>query len=141
MNLRYAELSAIRDVAEKYAEGCQTGNIALLRSIFHPQAMMYGVSGDNVVMTPIEGLYAYIEANDPPQKTGEPHQSIVSAIRVEGNAATVETVQESAFGSDYTNFFQLLKIEGKWMIVSKSYNAVPTKKQEQPLTEMSMQAS
>ena len=141
MNPRNSELSAIKAVADKYAEGCQTGNIALLRSIFHPQAMMYGVSGDNVMMTPIEGLYAYIEANDPPQKTGEPHQSTVSAIRIEGNAATLETVQESAYGSDYTNFFQLLKIEGKWMIVSKSYNAIPTKKQEKPLTEMSMQAS
>jgi hypothetical protein len=141
MTLRNTELPAIKQVAEKYAEGCHTGNIALLRSIFHPQAMMYGVSGDNVVMTPIEGLYAYIEANEPPQRTGEPHQNFVSSVRCEGNAAVVETVQEAAYGNDYVNFFQLLKIEGRWLIVSKSYNAVPSKKEQQPLTELSMQES
>jgi hypothetical protein len=102
---------------------------------------MYGVSGDNVVMTPIEGLYAYIEANEPPQKTGEPHRNFVSSVRCEGNAAVVETVQEAAYGNDYVNFFQLLKIEGQWLIVSKSYNAVPSKKEQQPLTELSMQES
>ncbi|RYY22367.1 MAG: hypothetical protein EOO04_15920 [Chitinophagaceae bacterium] len=141
MNPRNTELAAIRQVVDKYAEGCHTGNIALLRSIFHPQAMMYGAGGDNVLMTPIEGLYAYIEANEPPQKTGEPHQNMVTSIRYEGNAAVVETVQEAAYGNDYTNFFQLLKIEGQWLIVSKSYNAVPTKKEQQPITELHMQES
>jgi hypothetical protein len=140
MNPHNTELAAIRQVAEKYAEGCQTGNIALLRSIFHPQAMMFG-AGDNVIVTSIEGLYAYIEANEPPQKTGEPHQNIVTSIRCEGNAAAVETVQESAYGNDYINFFQLLKIEGQWLIVSKTYNAVPTKKEQQPITELRMQES
>ena len=141
MNPRNSEIAAIRAVAEKYAEGCQTGNIALLRSIFHPQAMMYGYSGDNVVITPIDGLYAFIEANDPPQKTGEPHESTVSSIRIEGNTATVETVQESAFGCDYVNFFQLLKIDGQWQIMSKLYNGVSVNKVEKPATEMAMQAS
>jgi hypothetical protein len=32
-------------------------------------------------------------------------------------------VETSAHGSDYTNFFQLLKIDGKWLIVSKAFNA------------------
>jgi len=141
MNPRNTELAAIRQVADKYAEGCHTGNVALLRSIFHPQAMMYGAGGDNVLMTPIEGLYAYIEANEPPQKTGEPHQNIVTSIRYEGNAAVVETVQESAYGNDYTNFFQLLKIEGQWLIVSKTYNAVTTKKEQPSITELHMQES
>ena len=125
---RYSELEAIRKVVNKYAEGCHTGDIALVRSAFHPQAMMYGVSGEKIVITPIEGLYAYLEASEPPQKTGEPHQCFIADIHYEGGAAVAEMVQEAAFGSDYINYFQLLKINGEWLIMSKSYSAVPAKK-------------
>ena len=141
MNPRNTELDAIRKVADKYAVGCQTGNIALLRTIFHPQAMMYGVSGEAVIVTPIEGLYAYLEANEPPEKTGEPHQCFITEIRCQAGAAVVEMVQEAAYGNDYTNYFQLLKVEGKWLIVSKSYSATPTKQDIPAEQDMALHAS
>lgn len=130
MNPRNAELTAITNVVNKYAEGCHTGNISLLREAFHPQAMMYGSSGDQTIVAPIEGLYAYIEANEPPAKTGEPHQCIISSIHYNGHAANVETIQESCYGNDYTNYFQLLKVDGQWQIMSKTYNATPIQKEK-----------
>lgn len=128
MNQRNAELEAICKIANLYVEGIHTGNIEILRSAFHPKAMMYGCSGDTVAIAEIEGLYAYVSANESPSKTGEPHKCFISDVHYAGNAALVEMVQESAFGNDYTNYFQLLKIEGNWIIVSKSYNATPTTK-------------
>ena len=118
MNPRNSELTAITSVVNKYAEGCHTGNIALLREAFHPRAMMYGISGEQTIVAPIEGLYAFVEANEPPSKTGEPHQCFISSIQYNGGAATVEMIQEAGFGHDYTNYFQLIKTEGQWLIVS-----------------------
>ena len=89
MNPRNAELSAITEVINKYAEGCHTGDIALLREAFHPDAMMYGSSGEQTIVTPIEGLYSFIETNEPPAKSGEPHQCFISSIQFEGGAANV----------------------------------------------------
>ena len=129
MNPRNAELSAITHVINKYAEGCHTGDIALLREAFHPQAMMYGSSGDQTIVAPIEGLYAFVEANEPPAKSGEPHQCFISSIQYSGGAANVEMIQEAGYGHDYTNYFQLVKVEGQWLIVSKTYNATPTQKE------------
>ena len=129
MNPRNAELSAITEVINKYAEGCHTGDIALLREAFHPDAMMYGSSGEQTIVRAIEGLYSFIEANEPPAKSGEPHQCFISSIQFEGGAANVEMIQESGYGHDYTNYFQLVKIDGNWLIVSKTYNAVPTPKE------------
>ena len=129
MNSRNAELSAISEVINKYAEGCHTGNIALLREAFHPNAMMYGSSGEQTIVTPIEGLYSFIEANEPPVKTGEQHQCFISSIQYQGGAANVEMIQEAGYGHDYTNYFQLIKIDGNWMIVSKTYNATPSPKE------------
>jgi hypothetical protein len=124
MNERNAELQAITDTINLYIDGLHTGNIETLKKAFHPKAMMYGVSAKAVTIVEIEGLYGFVAANNPPSKTGEPHQCFITCIQHAGNAASVEIVEESAYGSDYTNYFQLLKIEGKWVIVSKAYNTV-----------------
>lgn len=124
MNTRNKELESIRTTINLYADGVRTGNVDMLKKAFHPKAMMYGASGDNVTIVEIEGLYAYVASNEAPEKRGEPHQCFITAMDYAGNAAFAEMTEESSHGFDYTNYFQLLKIEGQWMIVSKSYNAV-----------------
>lgn len=126
MNERNNELQAITDTINLYIDGLHTGNIETLRQAFHPKAMMYGISSKSVTIVEIEGLYGFVSANNPPSKTGEAHQCFITCIQHAGNAASVEMIEESAYGSDYTNFFQLLKIDGKWLIVSKAYNTTAT---------------
>jgi hypothetical protein len=125
MNERNAELESIRDTINLYIQGLQTGNIDTLRKAFHPKAMMYGVSAKTVTIAEIEGLFGFVAANFPPPKSEDPHQCYITVIQYAGNAASVEMIEESAYGNDYTNYFQLLKIEGKWVIVSKTYNSTP----------------
>lgn len=123
MNERNTELQAIRDAVSLYSEGVHTGNIDMLKKAFHPRSMMYGASGKNITIVEIQGLYDYIAANKPPTETGESHQCFISAIQYAGNAALVEVIEESLYGNDYTNYLQLLKIEGEWVIVCKTFNA------------------
>ena len=124
MNQRNAELHAITDTINLYVEGLHNGNIETLKKAFHPKAMMYGVSQKAITIVEIEGLYGFVSANNPPSKTGEPHQCTITSIQHDGNAAAVEMIEESAYGNDYTNYFYLLKIDGTWVIVSKTYNTV-----------------
>lgn len=123
MNERNAELQSILYTVNLYVQGLQTGNIDTLRKAFHPKAMMYGASPNSVTIVEIEGLYGFVAANFPPLKSEDPHQCFITNIQYAGNAASVEMVEESAYGNDYTNYFQLLKSEGKWLIVSKTYNS------------------
>jgi hypothetical protein len=123
MNQRVNESAAIAATIQLYIDGVKLGDTELLRRAFHPKAMMYGASGDNIVAVEIDGLYAFVEANDSPTKTGEPHKSFITHIHYAGHAASVEMLEESSYGHDYVNYFHLLKVEGKWLIVSKSYNA------------------
>lgn len=123
MSEQNSELNAIRDTINLYIDGLHNGDVDMLRNAFHPKAMMYGASAKNVTIVGIDGLFDFVAANTPPSKTGEPHQCFITHIHLAGNAANVEMTEEAAYGSDYTNYFQLLKIEGKWSIVSKTYNA------------------
>ena len=125
MNERNTELKSIKDTINLYITGLQTGNIEILREAFHPKAMMYGSSTKAVTIVEIEGLYQFVAANFPPPKAEDPHQCFIASIQYAGNAASVEMIEESAYGNDYTNYFHLLKIEEKWVIVSKTYNSDP----------------
>jgi hypothetical protein len=129
MNTSIAELEAIRKTVNKYGDGITNGDIALLRSAFHPKAMMYGNSGDSTLIVEIEGLFTYVAAQEAPVTTGEQHRYQITKLDVAGNAASVEMVQENCYGVNYINYFQLLKIEGQWLIVSKAYDVVQAKQQ------------
>lgn len=139
MTTSIAELEAIRKTVNKYGDGITKGDIELLRSAFHPKAMMYGCSGDSVTIVEIEGLYAYVASQEAPTTTGEQHRCFISKIDVSGNAATVEVAQENCYGVHYINYFQLLKIEGQWLIVSKAYDATPVKQPVLEVEELSSQ--
>jgi len=114
------ELDNIRKAASLYAAGLQQGNLDLLKKAFHPQAMMYGPN----MIVPIQGLFDYVSASTAPDKSGESHQCFITKIDCTGNAASVEMAQQSYQGINYINYFQLLKLEGNWVIVSKSFDVI-----------------
>lgn len=120
MTTSITEMEAIRKAASLYYEGLQTGNIDVLKKAFHPKAMMYGPG----MIVEIQGLFDYVAANQPPAKTGENHQCLVTKIDCMGKAASVEVLQHSYLGVSYINYFQLLKLEGNWIIVSKSFDVI-----------------
>jgi hypothetical protein len=117
------EMDAIRKTANLYYEGLQHGNIDLLKKAFHPKAMMYGPG----MIVEIQGLYDYVSANPSPEKSGEQHRCLITKIDCLGNAASLEVMQENYLGVSYINYFQLLKIEGDWVIVSKSFDVLNKK--------------
>lgn len=125
MNEKNTELQAIRDTINLYIDGLHSGNVDMLKKAFHQKAMMYGANANVITIVEIEGLYEFIAANNPPLKTGEPHQCFVTSVHYDGNAGSVEMIEESAYGNNYTNYFQLLKIDGNWVIMSKTYNTRP----------------
>ncbi len=119
----FEELEAVRKAANQYADGLQSGDIEILKKAFHPQAMMYGTG----MIVPIQGLFDYVIASPAPAKSGEPHKCLITKIACVGNAASVEILQQSYQGTNYINYFQLLKLEGNWVIVSKSFDLIKYK--------------
>jgi hypothetical protein len=125
MNERNTELQLIKDTIMLYVDGVYKADVEMLKKAFHHKAMMYGANDNNITVVEIQGLYDFVSANTALSQTGEPRQCFITSVRHAGNAASVEMVEESAYGNNYTNYFHLLKIDGKWLIVSKTYNSTP----------------
>lgn len=123
MSTRCSELENIRKVIDLYIDGVRNGNVESLRQAFHPQASMFGWKGKDLFITPIQGLYDYVASTPAPAKSGEPTNCIITSIEVAGNAATVGLAMDAYHAHDFKDYFQLLKIEDRWWIVSKLFHA------------------
>jgi hypothetical protein len=116
------EQDGIRQAIDFYIEGLRTGSVETLKQAFHPEATMCGYLGETLMVVPIQGLYDFVAANDAPVKTGEPFSAAVASIEVAGSVASARIAEKSYQGSDFTTFFHLLKIDGRWWIVGKVFN-------------------
>ena len=128
MSTRCPELASIRKVIDLYIDGVRNGNLESLQQAFHPQSSMFGYKGQDLYITPIAGLYDYIAGTTPPAKAGavgEGYTCIITSISVAGNAASVEMAMDTYHEHDFMDYFQLLKVDGRWWIVSKLFHADP----------------
>jgi hypothetical protein len=112
------EMEAITQTVNLYFEGMIQRDISKLKEAFHPEAKLIGYRGENLTVTPFE-TWASGTASGPPRDPSR-YQNSIKAIRVEGYTALVET---ELFWPEiyYFDFLTLLKVEGKWKIVHKSW--------------------
>jgi hypothetical protein len=119
-----SEENAIREAINYYVEGTRTGNVETLKEGFHEQAILCGYLGDELIAAPIEGYYEWVAANPASAVTGDVFECLVTAIEITGRAATA-TVRETSHGENVIDYFHLLKVGDRWLIVSKLWDAEP----------------
>lgn len=121
-NLQLASHFQVRATLEKYIEGLRTGDVALLKSIFDPHARLHGYLMGNFVNGPLDMFLADVASRPPPVESGEPFRASIVAIHVIGRIATATVVEESYFGLNFLDQFQLLETERGWIIVDKLFH-------------------
>ncbi len=112
---------AIAAVLNKYLEGNAEGDSAATRLAFHPQATFFGMGGNELVGPEIQKLYDIVDTlpRSPDARTA------IARIDVAVTAANARVDSENVAGQRFTDFFNLLKIEGEWLIVNKVYHIHP----------------
>lgn len=100
-----------------YMEGVANGEPARLRKAFHPDFKLYTVKQDDSLL--IRSGEQYISNI----KLGEkiPRQGRILSIDVENNVATAKVEIVMPKFRVYTDYFLLVKYQGSWKIIQKSY--------------------
>ncbi|MFU8895268.1 MAG: nuclear transport factor 2 family protein [Gammaproteobacteria bacterium] len=111
----------IEAVMQTYIEGGRTGSIDPLRPIFHEMATICGYVGPDLFAGPIQMFYDWHTENGPAAEL------VAGDIRidVEGSAASVRVELDNWTGHRFTDFFTLVKIDGRWQIMSKVFYLHP----------------
>ena len=115
------EIDEITKVMLAYIDGARTGKGAAMKPAFHNDATIFGYVGPDLFGGPIQGLYDWNDQNGP--ATGI--QSRFTSIDVVGTAANVRLDTDNWTGHRFTDFFNLVKIDGQWKIVSKVFYLHP----------------
>jgi hypothetical protein len=111
-------------VLADYFTGLYTGDTALLRSVFHPEAALFAELRGQPYYKGLDEYLDGVERRQSPEELGEPYQMKVLSIDVTHNMA-VAKVHVPALGSNYYNYLSLLRKDGVWVIVNKTFADVP----------------
>jgi hypothetical protein len=105
-------------VVQHYIDGARKGSGDAMKPAFHEAATMIGYVGSDLVAGPIQALYDWTDANDAAAEV----EIRFTSIDVVGTAASVRLDMDNWGAHRFTDFFNLLKIDGHWTIVSKVFH-------------------
>ena len=120
MEKHLRDVAAVRKVIDLYIKGSE-GDVELLRSIFHPDALMNGYFNGHLGIGSPEPFFAEVSklGGGTP---GQDYAGEIESIEVIGHVATARLVETDFLGSDFVDFFHLICVDGEWKIVSKTYH-------------------
>jgi len=122
MDERIEEYEAVRTALQRYVDACRSADPDALRAALHPAWTMYGIDDDTVdVAAAPDEFVQWLRDQDPPAG----YRASVTRIDIAGHAACATLVEENYYGLDYVIYFTLVRYDGVWRIVTKTYSQVP----------------
>ena len=114
------EHKAITEVLNKYNQGGKLADSSIMRPAFSEKATIFGVDAEGKLGGgAIQGLFDTIDSVFRPSPEA---QGVIAGIDIAGTAASARIDTNDISGYCFTDFFNLLKVEGKWTVISKIYH-------------------
>ena len=118
-----AEISVVvagDTIKSKYNEGCKQAKSSIMKPAFSEQATMFSVGADGKLSGgAIQHLFDGVDKGFRPSPEA---QSAIARIEIVGTAASARIDANDVSGFSFTDFFHLLKIDGKWTVISKIFH-------------------
>lgn len=114
------ERGAIEDAVRLYIDGVSKGDADKLKTGFHSEAWMFGSVGGQRYDIPISQLIEM--ATSQPFDSGGSYIARITSVQQAGDAATAIVEEDGIWGSlSCVDFIALVKIDGSWKIVNKTF--------------------
>lgn len=123
LSARRADEAAIRQTVQYYFDGGRDGDSVALRKAFHPEARMLFVRDGGLAVVPIgEYIQRVAEGKRKPGAVDSTERRVAS-VDIAGDAALakLELKRPDVLTTDYMS---LLKLNGRTVIVNKSFSRV-----------------
>jgi hypothetical protein len=114
--------AAVRVPLESYLKGHATGKAEYMRNIFKPEAHIEGLRDGKLVSWSVPEYVAGFKGEVSPE---EPQRKRwIDKVEITGNAA-IATLRFDYPKVKVTDYMLLLKIDGRWVIANKIFDAQP----------------
>lgn len=118
MNNYLDNAPAVAAVLSTYLKGVFNGDTELLRSIFHPQALVSGDVNGQQYFKSIDQYLEGVGSRKSPLELNETFRMEILSIEII-NSTAVAKVRVPMFAFNYYDLLSLSKLDGKWTIVNK----------------------
>jgi hypothetical protein len=113
-----SEEAAVRAALEHYLLGHATGDGAHHAMVFHPESKLFWMRDDTLnTRTSAEYIAG---ASGGPAEDEDQRRREITMVDVTGDAAVAKVVLDYP-GRVFTDYMSLLKIDGEWKIVNKTF--------------------
>jgi hypothetical protein len=120
---RAEEEAAVREALQHYLNGHATGSADEFRAAMYPQGTMNFIRDGKFTQMSLADYIARTAAGSgKPAADEAKRKRRIEMVDVTGNAAIGKIVLENP-DATITDYMELLKIDGKWQIVAKSFYA------------------
>lgn len=120
-----AEEAAVREAIEHYFRGHATGQGEHFRKVFHPDAKLFAIRDGKYWQLTSEEYIARASGKAPDDEAQRKRK--IESVDISGNAAIVKVVLDYP-QVKFTDYMSMLKIDGVWRIVNKTFYAEPRAK-------------
>ncbi len=119
------DYDAILEAIHLYNQGLQAGSSAIMKPAFHPASTFFGYFQGQLLAGSTQMLFDWVDGNGPAAAT----RSSVASVDILRTVAVVRLEMENldgklagSPGATLSDLFQLIKIDGNWVISQKSFH-------------------
>lgn len=117
-----SEEAAIRETIQHYFQGHATGNGEHFRKAFHADAKLFFIRDGKLTQWTADEYIG--RASGKPAADESQRKRRIDSIDISGNAAIVKVTLDYP-KVVFTDYMSMLKIDGQWKIVNKTFYASP----------------
>lgn len=103
-----------------YFEGLYRGDVDLLRTVFHPDAVLIGDVTGTRTRRARDAYLEVVAQRKSPRALGQEIEARVEALNIVGELGSAVACV-SMLGFHYTDFLNLIRHDGRWMIAHKLF--------------------
>jgi len=115
------DIEAVEKVVRTYLDGLYEGDTGKLAQAFHEVSHLYSVSDGGVADVPREKWFEFVKGRASPQSKGLQRTDRIVSVDFSGPETAFVKVECSIHPRYFTDYLTLLKLNGGWRVVSKTY--------------------
>ena len=112
----------ILDLLKKYLDLLYRGDIEIIDQIFFPEATVNSVTNGKIVSIDMAGFHKRITTRKSPESSGEKRIDKIVMIDISSPTTAIAKVECMILKNQYTDYLSLIKVKGKWRIISKVFH-------------------
>ncbi len=115
------EIEAVEKVVWTYLDGLYEGDTGKLAQAFHEVSHLYSMSDGGVADLPREKWFEFVKGRASPKSKGLKRTDRIVSIDLSGPETAFVKLECSIHPRYFTDYLTLLKLNGGWKVVSKTY--------------------